>query len=568
MEPAFRYSPYVWPMLLAAIAAGAMAVYALRRRRVPGALAFALQVGCVAIWATASAVQVLARPDLKPLSHVIRIGAAFTAVAAVTVFSVERVHPEGHAARRTARAMRVLVPALWLFLATNSLHGLMWTRLWYDQVARSVELERGPLNAPTVLVVIGLTVASLVMFLRLAVRSRGVARRQGLLLFFGTLPPLVAAAAELARIRPLAPLDTVILTWVLSGSLYALAIFRYGMLGVIPVGRNAAIERMSSGVLVLDAEDRIADLNPAAAALLSVSRSATTGLPAAQVLAGLGAPTDLLRASPEAGIALSLQCQGEERHYRLQAFPLRDSSELHIGRLLLLRDDTEQRRAEARVLEQERTLAALRERERLARELHDGLGQSLAAAQMQVGTAKALLAQGSASLLEACLDTLADTTLQASADVREYLLGVNMVTALDRPMLERLRDFLGGFGRQYGLPVDLSLPPDLEMPEFAPEFEFQLLRIVQEALSNVRKHAEAHSARVSFALAQGQFVVAVSDDGRGFDVAAAAALSDGYGLRSMRERAHVLGGNLAVVSSPGQGTCVTLTVPLKGETAA
>ena len=96
----------------------------------------------------------------------------------------------------------------------------------------------------------------------------------------------------------------------------------------------------------------------------------------------------------------------------------------------------------------------------------------------------------------------------------------------------------------------------------------QLLRIIQEALSNVRKHAyapQAHArcAQVIFTFAGPQARIAIVDDGHGFDPAAAASQGEGYGLRAMRERAEAVGGSLAVISSPGQGTQVVVLMPLK-----
>ncbi len=90
----------------------------------------------------------------------------------------------------------------------------------------------------------------------------------------------------------------------------------------------------------------------------------------------------------------------------------------------------------------------------------------------------------------------------------------------------------------------------------------QILRIVQEGLSNVRKHARAHRAQVSFALSDTSVGAVVADDGLGFDPAVATASQEaGFGLRSMRERAESLGGTLQVMSQPGQGTQVVAQVP-------
>ena len=91
-----------------------------------------------------------------------------------------------------------------------------------------------------------------------------------------------------------------------------------------------------------------------------------------------------------------------------------------------------------------------------------------------------------------------------------------------------------------------------------------MLRIIQEALSNVRKHARAHCACVSFTSDGARARITVADDGQGFDLVAVGRQGEGFGLRAMRERAEGLGGTLAVTSCPGQGTQVVVEVPLAG----
>ena len=88
-----------------------------------------------------------------------------------------------------------------------------------------------------------------------------------------------------------------------------------------------------------------------------------------------------------------------------------------------------------------------------------------------------------------CLGDIADTTLQAEADVRDYLLGARFVVTPERPFFATLREYLGLFSRRYGLMVDLAVPADLEELALEQGVELQVLRIIQEALTNVRKHA-------------------------------------------------------------------------------
>ena len=114
-------------------------------------------------------------------------------------------------------------------------------------------------------------------------------------------------------------------------------------------------------------------------------------------------------------------------------------------------------------------------------------------------------------------------TSDAEADVREYLLGARTGFAPGLPFFPLLREYMQRFGRQYGLQVELTVPAQLEARGLEPAVEVQLLRIIQEALSNVRKHARARSVQVSFSVSDATAQVAIVDDGRGFDPASLAA---------------------------------------------
>jgi signal transduction histidine kinase len=136
-----------------------------------------------------------------------------------------------------------------------------------------------------------------------------------------------------------------------------------------------------------------------------------------------------------------------------------------------------------------------------------------------------------------------------------------------RGLVRALRDYAEQFEERHGVPVTLDADDGAE--RLAPLAEFQVFRLVQEALTNVRKHAGASRAAVSLTSDRStsdggvRLLVVVADDGRGFaSVEAAGGASSGLGLTSMRERVEALGGTLEVRSEPGAGTRVAATIPL------
>lgn len=207
-----------------------------------------------------------------------------------------------------------------------------------------------------------------------------------------------------------------------------------------------------------------------------------------------------------------------------------------------------------------RQMAVLEERYRLSREMHDGLAQTLGYLGMQAERLERLLAEGRTDQFREELTQLRQTIAEAYLDVRESIDGLRL--AVERPggFLEALLAHLEDFRQRTGLVVDTS---GIEDPgDLSPEVALHLLRIAQEALTNVRRHAQARHVRVRLTREGGHLELTVADDGRGFDP----SLSQGrhhVGLASMRERARSVDGQLTLATSPGQGTRVTVRVPLK-----
>jgi two-component system, NarL family, sensor kinase len=202
------------------------------------------------------------------------------------------------------------------------------------------------------------------------------------------------------------------------------------------------------------------------------------------------------------------------------------------------------------------------ERRRLARDLHDGLGQTLTALKTQLQR----LEQKADDLAPELRERLADSVELAGLALQETR---EMSRLLRPPVLDDLGlvPALSWLARSLeeraGLAVELRaeeldhrLPPDLETLIF---------RVAQEALTNVLKHAGVTRVRVELLPRDGRIALTVSDRGTGFDAAAAAAVErPGSGLRGMRDRVELFGGTFRVASAPGEGTEVEAEVPLAG----
>lgn len=218
----------------------------------------------------------------------------------------------------------------------------------------------------------------------------------------------------------------------------------------------------------------------------------------------------------------------------------------------------------ARLYEQVQTSATLDERERIAREMHDSLAQTLGVLHLKVSRAQQLLGSDQPSGVEAALEEIRSLTESAYDDVRQAIYGLRTLVSRRLGLVPTLTEYLHEWSVQSGIAVDLQIHSE-EATRLPPEAEVQLIRVIQEALTNVRKHAGAEHARVSFDLEEGLAVVTIADDGRGFMLAELQKQGrKGFGLETMRERAESVGGSLEITSQLGRGTKVIARLPLQG----
>jgi PAS domain S-box-containing protein len=256
-------------------------------------------------------------------------------------------------------------------------------------------------------------------------------------------------------------------------------------------------------------------------------------------------------------------CPTSSRLFSSVRFPIYDTQgEFHyIG--VISTDITERKHAHEQMLQQQQALAVLRERERLARELHDDMGQVLGTVQMQAQTILALLSQGDTVAAQRQVRNMLAVSRQGNDSVRDFIAGVQVHSAEHDGWFGALEHYLRRFHELYGIQVDLDIASELEGLQhdiMTPGIESQVLRIVQEALANVRKHAASQHAHIGFALQHDWLHIRVRDGGQGFDPASTTT-QQGYGLRSMRERAAEIGGQVRIESAPGLGTTVVIQIP-------
>lgn len=209
-------------------------------------------------------------------------------------------------------------------------------------------------------------------------------------------------------------------------------------------------------------------------------------------------------------------------------------------------------------------MAVVKERQRIARDLHDSIAQTLGYLHLRLADAARRTTSMPPAEMEAELDELKHVAREAYEESRQAIFGLRGMVSRSLGLVPSLAEYLHDWSRRTGVTVDLRVAGD-ESITLPPSVEVQLIGILQEALANVRKHARAQRVVVSIDRTATITRVAIEDDGVGFDAGPGGHERAGtFGLLTMRERAEAVGGTFRLTTTPGSGTRVELQVPNAG----
>lgn len=540
--------------LLVILVMEALAVYTWNYRKVLGAKPMVYCLVCKSFWLL---FLVLATLD-RTLSHkllwisleqMMQVALPFFWYLLITELSVGD--------QKIPRVMKYfiggIVALLWLIILTNRWTGLYWRNVWLN--GPTLTGTKGLLMNVAFISSYLLNAIAYLLTISWFVKTKGLRRRQALLFMFS---PLLSWAGHIMNNIPGGSIFEPVPMGFLLSTLYLVWFFyRWRVLNILPHAQETVVQNMVDGLLIIDREDYVVYLNPATQGILGKTHAQVGG----KFLELVETWPDLTQLNEDTGVA-SIEIMGKypggPRYFQVSMTPLKSYGKRFIGRVIIFKDITHQKQVRAQLLEQQKNLSILTERDRLGREIHDGQGQIWSYLQLELKTVRNMI--DSAELVAASgeVDRLIGITKDLNTDVREAITGLKSASSAERNFTVTLQDYLKWYEKNYGIATRLILP-EVPLAEIINGTrEVQAFRIIQEALTNIRKHAEARHVEVTIAKLDEAAIIEIVDDGRGFNPVAISAEQKHYGLQIMKERAEEAGGQLLIQSNPGAGTVVNI----------
>jgi PAS domain S-box-containing protein len=358
----YQFTPYSWALIVATLVGLGVALAAWRRRTALGAVYLVLLELAVAEWAFAIAFEAAAT-ELSLKLFWSKIAYLGTTSAPLFYFLFAMAYSQqGKYLTRRNLALLSIAPVLTIVVAaTNDWHHWLWTDISINPDTNIAIYGHGLwfwifVAYSYALLSVGVASLYLAVF-----RFPAFYKSQVGALLIGSALPIVGNVIYVFGLNPIPGLDWTPVAFVLSGLILVVGVFRFRLLDLIPVARNVLVDTMGDGVLVIDAQGRIADFNPAMQTIIGLPADQVIGHPAAQIFAHWQELIDCFQIDTESQIE-TYYGKETERCYDLRLSPLRDRRGQLTGQLIVLRDITKHKR-----LEKERT--------HLIQELEDALAQ-------------------------------------------------------------------------------------------------------------------------------------------------------------------------------------------------
>ncbi len=586
----FQYSPYILPLLAASAISAWIFYHAWQHRKVNHAVLLSLLSVAITEWLVFYALQIAGSNLHTKLifSEIKYIGVAFTPLLWF-IFSINYATPNNTLPRRIVAFLSVIPLSTSILAVTTEWHGLFWSnpQPTYGINFSDFSVTYGPWYWIHLAYSYLLILAGTIVVFRAVRRSKGLLRRQAVALIVAVLTPWLGNILYFSGFNPIPYLDLTPFAFTITVFALTWAILGFRLVELAPVARDQIVEEMKDGMIVLDAENRIADINLSAERMIGFSASQVIGKPAAEVLARWPDLVERYSQSTDVLEEISIFRDVSPIWLELQISPLHDRRTKFLGRVIVMRDITTRKEMEnalSDALEKAREASRLKSQllARVSHELRTPLGGILGFAELlqmnSFGTLDERQKSATGQIIESAtyLDGIINELLD-EAQLESDALILNHAPFSLSDLLQKVREDVSGQAQEKGLVFSTSLAP--ELPKLLYGDERRLTQILNNLVSNAIKFTA--KGRVDLSIhrpAADKWAIRVSDTGPGiseeaqtyifgaFRLVNTAIIHEnrgaGLGLSITKQLVKLMGGQIQLESKVGEGSTFIVTLPL------
>jgi PAS domain S-box-containing protein len=421
----------------------------------------------------------------------------------------------------------------------------------------------------------GLFITSLFLLVRsIILQKNELFKKQQFILLTGIVVVFIPNILYVLGLSPIKKFDITPVFFSVTGTLVLFSMVKFRFLGLVPIARESVFENMGEGIVVTDNSGNILDINSRARTMFRLNGVSVIGKqvkdmipvifassPEEQIMSEDGASS--VYSDSEPAVIYSADEAGHPvpyRYFERRRTPLTDKRGKNVGWIYNTSDITDLHLAQKKVWQQQQELAVSQEQQRVARDLHDNIGQILSFAGIQIQTIQHELEKGNSQLASQYLSKLKNVTDQSYKQLRQYIFNLRQPNMQNISFRKLLTDFTSRIESTFPLLCVLELSDEIPALFDSPEIKSHLFSLTREAVNNCIKHSGASKITIGIQKENsGKIIYFIEDNGKGIvsdDVMLKSKHSSG--IRIMEERALLMGGRFNIASGEGKGTRITV----------
>ncbi|MBN1450675.1 MAG: PAS domain S-box protein [Anaerolineales bacterium] len=589
----FQYTPYVYPVAIAALLSALLAFYLWDHRKIPGAKPAAVLSLALFVWSFGYCLEILGvELPTKLFWEKIQYFGIVTLPVALFVFSLEYSRRKSWLTNSRLAAL-LIVPGIALFLAiSNDWHQQMWSDWDLETIGgvSILHLEPGIAFWVNSIYTYILLVASTFLILQALIRHPKTYRGQVASMLAGIIAPWLGYAISTLGLFQL-PIDLTPLAFAITGLAIAWNIYNYQLQNIAPIAFETVIDSMNDALFILDMENNIVDVNPAGQRTLQRSADEIIGRNARDVFVEYTDLLDLYQHAINIREEIALETDSQNHYYELSISPLTDHQDKILGRAIVLHDISDRKRAEnAMLMARDQALEASRAKShflaRVGHELRTPLGVIRGYADLLKEPAYGALSELQAKAVGEIIDSTQRVSDMVSELLDESRLAAGAVQLEIKPftpalILKDVQEKLSVLAQQKGLALTSALDPKL--PTQLLGDPKRINQMVTNLASNSIKFTKEGEVSVRFyQRSKNQWAMEVTDTGPGIPKKAQEDIFEpfrqadgsiarkyggtGLGLSIVKHLTGMMDGKITVKSKVGAGSTFTITLPLETQT--